>query len=90
MEFVAAIRHLAGERNDLADDQLGDRAGVGEGGVEDADTVLRGVFQVDLVRADAEASYDDEVLRCGQDARGKLCFRADAEDVDISGSRIYR
>jgi hypothetical protein len=44
----------------------------------------RGVLEVDLVRADAEAADDNQVLGFGEDAGSKLGFRTNAEDVDIT------
>jgi hypothetical protein len=70
VHFGGAVGELAGEADDLADYELGDGAGVGEGGVEDADAVGGGVGEVDLVRADAEAADDDQVFGGGEDARG--------------------
>ena len=43
----------------------------------------RGVSEVDLVRADAEAADGDEVLCVGQDAGGELGLAADAQDMDV-------
>jgi hypothetical protein len=44
----------------------------------------RGVLEVDLVRADAEAADDNQVLGFGEDAGSELRFGTDAEDVDIT------
>jgi hypothetical protein len=46
--------------------------------------VRGGVLEVDLVRADAEAADDDEVLGFGEDASGELRLRTDSKDMDIS------
>ena len=43
----------------------------------------RGVLEVDLVRADAEAADDNQVLGFGEDAGSELGFGMDAKDVDI-------
>lgn len=57
-----AIAELTGEDNDLTDYQFSDRTRVAEWRVEDADSMLRGVVQVDLVSANAETTNSDEVL----------------------------
>jgi hypothetical protein len=44
----------------------------------------RGVLEVDLVRADAEAADDNQVLGFGEDAGSELRFGTDTEDVDIT------
>ena len=80
----AAVTQLTCECDDLANDELGDRTRVREGRVEDADSMRRGVLEIDLVRADAEAANDNQVLGFGEDAGSKLSFGTDTEDVDIT------
>jgi hypothetical protein len=84
VHLTAAVAQLTCERDDLANDELSDRARVREGRVEDADSMRRGVLEIDLVRADAEASDDNQVLGFGEDAGSKLSFGTDTEDVDIT------
>lgn len=84
VHFIVSVAELAGESDDFADDEFCDGAGVGEGGVEDADTVFGGVGEVDLVRANTEAADHDEVSGLGEDAGGQLRFGTDAEDVYVS------
>jgi hypothetical protein len=49
----------------------------------------KGVLEVDLVRADAEATNDNQVFGFGEDAGGELSFRPNAENVNISKERGY-
>jgi len=79
---------LPGEHHALGDCEFGDRARVREGRVEDGDAGARGVDEVDLVRADAETAYDDEVLRFAEDAFGELGFGTDADDMDIAKTTV--
>lgn len=58
-----AVADLTREGHDLADNELGDGARVGEGGVEDGDTRTCGGEEVDLVGADAEATDHEELSR---------------------------
>lgn len=78
----ALVGQVAGQRDDLAQCQLDDAAGVGEGGVEDDRAGLGSRVEVDLVGADAEGT-DRLELGAGLDDRlGHLGLRADAEQVD--------
>jgi hypothetical protein len=83
VHLTAAVTQLTCERDDLANDEFGDRARVRKGRVEDADSMRGGVLEIDLVRADAEAADDNQVLGFGEDAGSELGFGTDAEDVDI-------
>lgn len=56
-----AIAELTAEGDNLGDDELGDRARVGEGRVEDGDSCFGGGEEVDLVGSDAEAADDEEL-----------------------------
>jgi hypothetical protein len=86
----AAVQELTGEGDDFANDELGDRAGVGEGGVEDRDTVLGGVDKVDLVGADAEAADGAELrvssgcLRARQQAHLRVCVNNPSGDLGLA------
>lgn len=62
-EFDGTVDELAREGDDFADDELGDGAGVGKGGVEDGDADAGGGVEVDLVGADTEATYNQELRR---------------------------
>lgn len=57
-----AVGKLASEEDDFGDDKLGDRAGVGEGRVEDSGTNTGRVREIDLGGTDAEAADCDEVF----------------------------
>ena len=43
-----------------------------------------GIFQVDLIRADAETADNDEVLCVAEDAGGELGLGANSYDVNVS------
>ena len=77
----------AGQRDDLADHQLHDAAGVGVRRVEDRDAALGRGHQVDLVGADAEAADRHQVARRVQRARGHVGVGADAEQVHAGQGR---
>ena len=62
----AALKVLARKRDDFRDDELCDRARVGEGRVENGDTGFGCRVQVDLVRAYAEAANNQKLRCCGQ------------------------
>src|SRR5699024_5868970 len=76
------VGEVAGQADDLAEGELDDAAGVGEGGVEDDRPGLGGGIEVDLVRADAEGA-DDLELGSGLEHRaGHVRPGADADHVD--------
>nr|POE56575.1 hypothetical protein CFP56_33547 [Quercus suber] len=83
VHLVAAVADLAGEGDDLPDHHLRDGARVAEGRVEHGDAVCGSIFEVDLVRTDAEAADDDQVLGVLEDAVGEMCLGADADDVHV-------
>lgn len=85
VHLIAAVAELAGEDNNLADDQLGHGAGIAERGVEHAYSVACGVLEVDLVGADAETPNDDEIFGGTEDSGGEFGFGADANDMDVPG-----
>jgi hypothetical protein len=68
LELAGAVRELTRERDDLANDEFGDGARVGERRVEDGDTLLGRAVEVDLVRADAEAADNKELNASSQRA----------------------
>lgn len=72
MHLVGAVTQLAGKHDHLTDDQLGDAAGVTEGGVEHGNTLIGGILEVNLVGADTEATDDNQVLSLLQDSCGEL------------------
>lgn len=84
MHLVGAITQLAGQHDHLTNDQLGNTARVAEGGVEDGNTLVSGILEVDLVGTDTEATDDDKVLCFLQDSCGELGLGANTDDVDIT------
>lgn len=85
MQLIRSISQLPCQGDDLANDKFRHAAGVAEGGVEDGDAVLGRILEVDLVRADAEAADDDDVLGFAQDSGCEFSFGPDADYVDVSG-----
>ena len=73
------LGQAAGQRQDLAQHQLDDTAGVGERRVEDGDPARGRVDEVHLVGADAEAAHGEEVLSRVQGTGRHLGVRPDAE-----------
>lgn len=67
MHFCRTVGELAGEEDDFGYDELGDGAGVGEGGVEDGDAGPGGIGEVDLGGANAEAANREEVFGVRED-----------------------
>lgn len=63
---------MAGENDHFTDDQLGNTAGVTEGGVEDGNTLIGSILKIDLVGTDTEATDDDEVLGLLQNTGSEL------------------
>ncbi len=88
MHFVASVSDLSCQRNDLAYNQLGHATGVAEGRIEHANAMFGGIFQVDLVRANAETADYDEVAGRGQDSCGQFRFGADADYVDFPAVKV--
>lgn len=90
MHFVGAVTQLASKANDLANDQLGDTAGVAERRVEDGNTMLGGILEVDLVGTNTEASDHDQVLGLLEDSCGELGLGADADHMNVTVQRVSR
>jgi hypothetical protein len=84
VHFVRAVTQLSCKGNNLCDDQLGNTAGVAEGRVEDRNTVVGGILEVDLVGTDAEAADNDQVLGLLQNPLRELGLRADTDDMNIT------
>ena len=81
------VGEVAGQRDDLGDDELDDAAGVGERGVEDGHPALGGDREVDLVGADAEGADGQQVGRRLEHARGDVGLGADAEQLHAGHPR---
>lgn len=84
MHLVGAVAQLASKANDLGNDQLGDTAGVAEGGVEDGNTVFGGILEVHLVGTDTEAPDHDQVLSFLKDPSGELGLGADTDHMNVT------
>lgn len=83
MHFVGAVTQLAGKANDLANDQLGNTAGVAERRVEDSNTLFGGILEVDLVGTNAEATDHNQVLSLLEDPRGELGLGTDTNHMNV-------
>lgn len=59
--LVGSVDDLSRKGNDLGDDELSNRTGVGEGRVENGDTSLGGVLKIDLIGTDTETADGQEL-----------------------------
>jgi hypothetical protein len=84
VHLVGSVAELTGEGDDLSNDKLSDTARVGEGGVEDSDTILGSKLEVDLVGTDTEAADDKEVCGLTEDLFGELCLGANTDDLNVA------
>lgn len=84
VHLIGSIAELTSEGDDFGNDELGDTAGVGEGRVEDGDTMAGSVIEVDLVGTDTEAADDEQVLGLTEDLLGELRLGTDTDDLDFS------
>ena len=82
VECGVLVRQAAGQRDDLAEREFDDAAGVGKGGVEDDRAGLGCGVEVDLVGADAEGADGLELGPGLDDSPGDLGLGADADHVD--------
>lgn len=85
MHLVGAVTELAGEGDNLTDDELGDTARVTERRIEDGNAMIRGKLEIDLVGADTEAADGDQVVGLFEDAGGEFSLGTDTNDMDIAG-----
>lgn len=88
MHLVGSVTQLSRQDNNFGDDQLGDRAGVGEGRVEDRNTLLGRELKVNLVGTDTETADGNKVLRLLENASSKLRLGTNTNDGDITTSRM--
>lgn len=84
MHLRRAVPELARKNDDLRNNQLRNATRVAERGVKHRDTIVRGILEVDLVRADAEAADDNEVFGFSENAGGELRLGADTDDMNVS------
>lgn len=84
MQLVGSIAELTSEDDNLANDELGDAARVGEGRVENSDTMTCGVIEIDLVSTDAKAANDEQVLGLAENALAQLSFGANSNNMDVT------
>lgn len=85
VHLVGAVTKLTGQGDNFGNNELCNTARIGEGGVEDSNAVGGSVFEVDLVRADAEAANDEQVLGLTQDLLGQLGLGANTNDMHVPG-----
>jgi len=69
-----AVTQLSRKGNDFSDNQLRNTARVAEGRVEDGNTVVGSILEVDLIGTDAEAPDNDQVLGLLQNPLRELCL----------------
>jgi hypothetical protein len=84
VHLVGSVAELTGKGDNLGNDKLSDTARVGEGGVEDGDTILGGKLEVDLVGTDTEAADDEEVCSLTEDLLSELCLGTDTNDLNVA------
>lgn len=78
------ITKLPSQGNDLSNHQLSNTSRITEWRVEDNDSVLCSVVEVNLVGTDTEASNSKQVLCLLEDLLRQFCLGADTNDMDIS------
>lgn len=81
------VTKLTGEDDNLRNDKLGNASRVRKGRVEHSDALLRSKLKIHLVRTNAEAPNDQQVLRFPKDLLSELCLGADTNNVYIPVSR---
>ena len=84
VHLVGSVAELTGKGDDLGNDKFSDTARVGEGGVEDGDTILGSKLEVDLVGTDTEATDDEEVCGLTENLLGELCLGANTDDLNVT------
>lgn len=84
MHLRVPVAQLSREEDDLGNDQFSNGTGVGEGRIEDSDTLLGSVLEIDLIGADAEASNDTELFSSIEDLLGNLGLGTNADAMDIT------
>lgn len=72
MHLVGAVAELAGKDHHFTNDQLSNTARIAERGVEDGNTMICSILEINLIGTDTETTDDNEVLRFLQDAGSEL------------------
>ena len=62
VQFVRTVSQLTGQGDNFSNNKLRYTSRVCEWGVEDCNTVPRGIFEIDLVCSNTEAANDNQVL----------------------------
>lgn len=84
VQLVRAVSQLAGQGDDFSNDKFRNTSRVCERGVENCNTVSRGIFEIDLVCSDAEAADDNQVLGFPKNRLRELCFRSNTDNMDVT------
>ena len=72
MQLGGAIAKLASQSNDLCDDQLGDTARVTERRIENSNTMIGSILEVNLIRSDTETTNSYKIASLFQHTSGQL------------------
>lgn len=83
MHLLVAIAQLSRQEHNLGNDELSNRARVGEGRVKDGNSLGSGVLEIDLVGTDTETSNDAQLLGGIENLLGQLCLGPDTDAVHI-------
>ena len=86
--LLRPIAKLARERDDLGKHELGHTTRVGKRRVEHGNALPRRKIKIDLVRSDAEAADDEQVLGLAEDSFAELGLGPDSYDVHLSFGRV--
>lgn len=84
VHLIGPVAELARKSDDLGDDQLSHTARVGKGRVENSYAMIRCELNIHLVRANAETTNDEQVLRFSENLGCQLGLGSNANDVHIS------
>jgi hypothetical protein len=74
VQLVRAVSQLAGQGDNFSNNKLRNTSRVCERGVEDCNTVPRGIFEINLVCSDAEAADDNQVLGFPKNRLCEFCL----------------
>lgn len=91
MQFTRAITQLPGQSDDFSNDKFRNATGIAERRVEDCNSMLGCILQIDLIGPNAEATNHNEVLGRPQYLGRQFGFGTDPDNMDISvGSELER